>query len=243
MPPLLRAYLRLYWDCLRATPRGFRKSPWVVLLPMLYGVIAALASIIAAPLGLVGGFLIGFVDAALAASLLYMLEALVSATAVKPREVVTSVRRYLWPVMNVLFIFWIAQLIVGPALGSLKNGAVITLALMAVLFILLNATPETIYQRRTYGGIATLVESGRFIQEHWIEWFIPNLLFGAALWFGLPRLLVYAPLGLGTWGVTLFLGLLEGALLLPIMVFRGHLYRELTSGGLRRRRIAGGGWR
>jgi hypothetical protein len=225
----------MYADCAAATGRGLLKNLWVVLLPMLYGVVGSVAAIITAPLGIIGGFIMGLVEAALFASMLYMIDEIVSGNPVRPRELVMSLRRYLWPVINVMFVFWIAGLIAGAVLGNMQNGGIITIALMVVLFILLNATPEAIYQKRMYGGLATLQESIRFIQRHWIEWFIPNIAFGAALYFGLPRLMLFIPLGLGMWGTTLLLGLLEGLILFPIMVFRGHLFHALDTGLARRR--------
>jgi len=227
--------LRVYRDCLERTPRGLLRAPWVLALPMLYGLVSGFVAGLVAPLGIIGSFVMGFVEAALAASFLHVIDELVSGSKLRPNELLASTRRYLWPVINVLFIFWIAQMVAGPAFQSLPNGGTILLGVMAILAILLNATPEVIYQKRPQGGLATLQESVRFIQAHWIEWLIPNLLFGAALLYGVPRLVARLALHLGPTGFTLVLGLAEGFVLLPVMVFRGHLFRALDSGAGRRK--------
>jgi hypothetical protein len=231
------ALLRIYGECLSRTFGPILKSPWVILLPMAYAMASNVAASLLAPLGIVGGFIMGFIAAGLAASFLYMLDELVSANPVKPAEVVTSVRRYLWPVMNVMFVFWIASMLLGPLLGQLANGTGLYMGLMLVLFVLLNATPEAIYQKGMYGGLDILKESIRFIQENWIEWFVPNLALLAIAWFGFPWLLRMVPDFLGGWGYRLASGLIEGCLVLPVMVFRGHLFRELDTSTSRQRKF------
>jgi hypothetical protein len=229
--------LRVYGECLTRTFGPILKSPWVLLLPMAYGMASNTATMLLAPLGIVGGFILGFIAAALAASFLYMIDELVSKNPIHLSELVTSVRRYLWPVMNVMFVFWIASILLGPLLSQASNSTGIYMGLMLVLFVLLNATPEAIYQKGMYGGLDILKESIRFIQENWIEWFIPNLAFLAIAWFGIPFVLNLVPDAVGGWGYRLISGLIEGCLILPVMVFRGHLYRELDTSTARQRRF------
>jgi hypothetical protein len=236
MPTLLR----LYVECLARTGRALGRSPWTLLLPLGYGAAAGVATAIAAPLGIIGGFLVGLVQAALAASFLYVLDELVTGNPVRPRELAASVRRYLWPVVNVLFVLWLLQLLVGPLVRELERGPVIMFLIGLALFVLLNAAPEAIYRKGTHDGLETIAASVRFIQTNWIEWFIPNLAFGAALYLGLPRLFdaLARPLSLvGPLVSSLVFGLVTGALLLPVMVFRGHLFQALDSTTARQRRL------
>lgn len=236
----MRATLRAYAESLRRTMLALAKAPWVILLPMAYGLLLGLTAAALAPLGMVGAVLLAFASTAVAASFLYVVDEMVSGGAIRPGELVASVRRHFWPIMNVLFVFWVAELLLAPLLTEHPNGSSILFALIAVLFVLLNATPEVIYQKRLQGGLATLAESIRFIQRYWIEWLIPNVAFGAALWFGLPKLLQLAAAGTSgarALGAQLALGLVEGLVLLPIMVFRGHLFRELDGGATRARAL------
>jgi hypothetical protein len=228
--------LKLYAESLRRIPKGLAKSPWVVVLPMLYGVVANLIGGVVAPLGIVGGIIMGLVWTALAASFLYLVAELVDGNGVRMEELPNSWRPYFWPVMNVGFIVWIASMLVGPLLGHVSPG--VTLGLFAVLFVLLNATPEVIYLRRSYGGMDILQGSFHFIQENWIEWFIPNILFGALYFFGLPYAHALLPRSLGPL-YEVVSGVIDGALLLPIFIFRGHLFRGLDGSSRRARAWAG----
>src|SRR5262249_55552383 len=102
------------------------------------------------------------------------------------------------------------------------------LALAAV--ILLNAAPEVIYQRGSYGGLETVQRSIRFLQANWIEWGIPNLAI-LAIWWYLPR---YPLASLGVLG-TIITEVVFGALLHLVMVFRGHLFAALDGTSHRQR--------
>lgn len=228
--------LRIYWKCLSRVPGDIAKSPWVLLLPMIYGVLSAVAAMLVSPLGIVGGFLLGFVECGLIASFLFFLDEVVSRSPVRMGELIRSYQRYFWPVMNVLFVFWIGEIVLGLFVRTMANGGIIELGVMLVLAVLLNATPEVIYQRRVWGGMDVIMGSIAFIQENWIEWFIPNVLIGVAAYFLFPMLLALlaAPLGVLGTGVG---GLVAGMLALPIMAFRGHLFQELDAGDARSRRF------
>ncbi|HZH04706.1 MAG TPA: hypothetical protein VEY30_13050, partial [Myxococcaceae bacterium] len=102
-------------------------------------------------------------------------------------------------------------------------------ALTLVAVVLLNAAPEVIYQRGTYGGLATIQESVSFLQANWLEWLLPNLVLGGALY----AVWAYMPLaGLVGLVATTALG---GALLHVGMLFRGHLFGELVGSSHRQR--------
>jgi hypothetical protein len=135
--------------------------------------------------------------------------------------------------MNVNFVFWVASLLLNPIFGNMANGAAVEMGIEAVAFVLFNAYVEVIYQRGTYGGMDALQGSFGFVQEHWIEWLIPNVAIGAASFFLTTPVLMVLVATLGSAG--LYLGIAFGsALLMPIMLFRGHLFAALDA-GIRRR--------
>jgi hypothetical protein len=222
--------LRIYVDCLAKAGRALGKSPWTALLPMAYLLAFAPIAGILGGAGIVGGFLVALVYDAFIASYLYVVSELVSGSKVRLKEMPQSIRPYFWPLMNVLFVLWIAQMLLGPLLSHAANGGAITLALSAVVFVLLNALPEVIYQKQVYGGLATLSESVGFIQQHWLEWFLPNVPFGLALWFGAPRLY-----GLPFAAITAPLVL--GAFVHAVMLFRGFLFLALDGTTARQREL------
>jgi hypothetical protein len=232
------ATLRIYGECLARLPGDLRRNPWVLLLPALYAFIAQLAAMIAAHLGILGGFLMGFTQAALAASFLYFVEEVLGRSRTLPHELPRSFQRYLWPVVNVLFVFWVASLLLGVVARGIPTW--VALGVGVVLFVLLNATPEVIYQRRLWNGLDVLSASVQFIQANWIEWFVPNLPLGltaAAVSLGfIPVEAIFDGL-LGPWLGAILFGLIQGGLLFIYFLFRGHLFQALDRTPARARRL------
>jgi hypothetical protein len=217
-------FLRLYADCFRRAGRGVRKSPWTLALPMVYLAIAVLAAVLVVPLGPLGGFVLTLVADLCMSSYLYFVAQAVQGSPSRPRELKQSFLAYFWPVVSFGFVVWISSAIMGYALAAHPRGGTIKLAIWVCAGVLLNAVPEVIYQKSQVGGLAIISESVRFIQNHWIEWFIPNLVLFAAF-YG-----VVSGLGRVPYGVLLLPPVL-GALTYFTATFRGNLFHliETTS--------------
>jgi hypothetical protein len=228
---------------------------------VLYAGIFMVAGRVTAPLGMIGGFLLGFVLAACFSSYIHLISQVVSGSKIRWGDLRQSFGARFWDVISVLFAFWIINLILtqvlAPAAGA-KAPIVIALGglAMAVFF---NPVPELLYQGSTR-SFQLLLESGRFVSRYGLEWLIPNVLFAVALLA--PLGLLQGPMGLVVLNVSALLspdnggmgiyGLFSRApiyLQLPmlmfvhfVMVFRGLLFAELTKGGARQRALRGA-WR
>lgn len=216
-------FLRLYGDCVKRAVAGIRKSPWTLVLPMLYILLTIVAGFVVSPLGpLIGGFVLGIVIDLCTSSMLYFTAQTVTGSPARPRELKQSFLEYFWPVVSFGFVVWIVLRILGYALALNPNHDIILLAVGACAGVLLNAVPEVIYQKGHVGGLAIITESISFIQRHWIEWFVPNLVLGAAIvgvGIGLARL----PGGAFVFPVV------AGALIYFVAAFRGQLFYTLEN--------------
>ena len=228
---VLSVYLRLYADCLARAGRGLRKNAWTLLLPGALLIAMGLAATLVGLLGIpfLGGLLVAFAGTALLSSYLTFLDGIVSLERVQLAGLRQSFVRLFWPVMGVGFVLWIASFVIGYLAQGPGAGAIRLLYNLAVLLlVVVNPTAEVIYRRGMSSGLATLQHSFAFIQANWIEWYVPNLLIGAAVWLAAPRVLA-----LGLFGLVAELVL--GALLHVAMVFRGHLYVALDGTSHRQR--------
>ncbi|MBL7662152.1 hypothetical protein JNK13_05310 [bacterium] len=202
--------------------------------------------------GIVGGFVLGFVFAALITLLLPCLEAGVRAEKTG-LEIIRRRFFFLFPaVLTVTFIFFIINELLNRALPvSAMN---LRILLGAALTLLFNPVLESIYLA-TEDGINSLRHSLHFMRENWPEWLVPHLIIVAPLiWHdqllfkvqfiqGNPitylevLLLDYAYLGAD---LNLVLRLLYSVLLcflfFGFLVFRGALFKALD-GSTRRKRI------
>jgi hypothetical protein len=226
-------YSRLYLDCARRTLGSVAKSPWTLLLPMGLFLALQYAEILVAPFGMLGGFIVGAILAALGSCYLYFLGELVANANVKPAEFGKSIGAYFWSVANVLFVYWIASFVLNAVLGAAQRTRAADVALRLVALVLLNAVPEVIYRNHTYGGLATIQRAIQFLQANWLEWGLPNLLLLGALWLLLTGG-VGLVMGLGMLGLVV-LSIVVGGLFHLVMVFRGHLYAELDGTSHRQR--------
>jgi len=227
---VLTVYGRIYADCLRQALTGIRKNPWTLLLPVGLLLANSVASSLVLSLGSIGRFLVWIVTAAAMSCYLYFLGEVVAKSRVRPGEFAKSVGPYFWSVANLFFVFWVAQLLLSFLTSGTPQAPTFAILLDLAAFILLNASPEMIYQRGSYGGLETTRRSIAFLQANWIEWGIPNLLFlGLFWWFPDEQLQT-----LGTVGWVLD-DILKGALFHLAMVFRGHLFAALDGTSHRQR--------
>lgn len=219
----MRVYLRIYGTCLRDAATAIARSAWTLLLPAVILLARDWAGRLAAPLGVVGGILVTLVTAALFSSYLYFLGELARGGRVSVREVGGSLGAYLWSIVNVYFVVWIASLLLQLLLGGGGSAAVLY-ALWLVAVVAFNAVPEVIYLRGTYGGVQTIAASWEFLKAQWIPWFVANV----------PLLAALALLA-GTIQGGVVGDLVLGAALHVVMVFRGRLFRALDGSSHRRR--------
>lgn len=227
---VLAAYLRLYGSCLRRAAKGIAKSPWTLLLPL--GLLLAFQAMLplAGMLGILGGFAMALILDALFSCYLYFTGEVVAESKVSVDELKKSLGAYFFAVMNVLFVFYVANLILGYTVAAGPGARMVDLAVNLLTAVLLNVVPEVLYIRGTRGGLETMSRSVKFIQENWLEWFIPNGLLLAGMYFFLTEIVFRLPF----WGYV-GAGLVLSAAFHLLMVFRGHLFRELDGSSHRQR--------
>ena len=234
----------------RVTALAARRAlaAWPVAFSFLvYGLILWGASLLAAPLGPLGGILLTFVAAACWSSYLDLISQAVEGSKIRLRldELRRTFGARFWDVVSVMFAFWIIGF-VTKAITSGEHGEELGAILGFAMAFFFNAVPELLYQGRSR-SFALLVDSGRVMTAHPVVWLLPNLLFAAAALAAGGHLHVHRPAeALILFGNTfsspagiasLFLGLplwsvpIAFAALHFVMVFRGLLFKELVSGG------------
>lgn len=241
--------LRLYGDlAVRAARHAARSWLAALAIPVL-GFVVAGSLILAGPLGLLGGFLVGLVSAACVASYLTALTAAVAGNKIRLVDFKLTSASF-FSVISVMFALWIINWGVQfMAERSGSNGLAVKGVLGLAIAIFFNAVPELIYNSRNQ-SFTLLKESALFVTEKPFAWFAPNLIFALAWLAATGSLQVSSPAELALSIASLarpsallgaadtrdlWLAPLLVAFFHYIMVFRGLLYQELTSGGSRMR--------
>jgi hypothetical protein len=223
----LKVYLRLYAECIRKAFVAIGKSPWTLLLPGLVLIARDWAARLAYTLGMLGGIVVTLATAALFSCYLHFVGELVQGGRISATDLQRSFSAYLWPVVNVFFVIWVASLLLGLLLGGDPNGAALLYALWIVALVALNTVPEVIYLRGSHGGMQTIAVNWEFLKAQWIPWFAANVpLLGAVT---LVAAYVQVPI---------VETILLGAVAHVAMVFRGNLFRALDQTSHRQRMFA-----
>jgi hypothetical protein len=222
---------------------------WPAALSLVgYAAILVPTSMVAVQLGMLGGFLLGFVLAACWSSYLELISQVVAAGKLRLSwaEVKRTFAARLWDVISVMFAFWIISFLTRP-LTSGPNGAALSAILGLGMAFFFNVVPELLYQgqSRSFG---LLLQSGRFMVAHPVVWLLPNVVFAAIALAASGQLravhhLAEALIAFGNTfsspaGVAgIFIGLPLWALPIAlfglhfVMVFRGILFHEISTGG------------
>jgi hypothetical protein len=222
---ILRATLWIYLTALKKSWQCVVNN-WVVsLAPLAYGLIMTAAALLAAPLGILGGFILGLASQACVSSGLHLIKNMIASGKADFDDFLRGFTVYLWDLLTLAFILWIPLRLAGMALASVPNGDLIYFLIQAALYILLNPVPEFIYQTRT-SGLELLSSSYNFIVENWLEWLAPNLVITLAGFFLLRVVsgVVWALPSFIQWFVIAFA---FGLFLTYFMTFRGFLFAEL----------------
>ncbi len=265
MSEIIHATLRLYQEALAATVQSFTRCWLITIAAVMFAALMVLVTLVAASLGMLGGFLLGAVNALLIGATLSLIEDAVR----RPRRLLfrdiwASFGHYFWDVIGVLFVLWIPVMILERGMAGNPNGPFVTSAVLLLLFILLNPAPEVMYQVRHDTPLDVMKESYEFILENWIEWFLPLVVvlapLGLTFFVGLSSRLGRAAglnffeflllpaevlitwlryLGLpGQASLTLVI-LLTPPLAVLILLFRGHLFAALHGSSRRQRLFKG----
>lgn len=233
---IIAVYTRLYADCLAKAFKGIRKNLWTLLLPIgLSFVFLLVSALLGAVLGRAAGFVIVFAIDAVFSAYLYFVAEVVQNSKASVSEWSRAFRAYFWSVMNVGFILYITDLMLDYALATNQQAHLIRFGIWIIELVLLSAVPEVLYQRNTY-GFGSIGASIQFVQENWIEWFLPHVLVGAAMYFLAPQLGMFLLGGfLNLALLSLPIAIVMGAFIHVFMIFRGHLFEVLSSSTHRQR--------
>ena len=191
---LVAATLRLYQQAGKETWQKIWRDWWVGLLPLLYGLVFFLTAPFVAPLGLIGGLMLGLVLALCTSSYLYFIAGVVNGSRMRPQDLGESWRPYFGSVLTIMFFLSIVQYMLAwlpPVASAQAFGTLINLALLIVL----NPVPEIIYQGRTQ-GLDMLQESVEFLRDSGVEWFLPFVALAVFSILDSPAWLSW-PLGVG----------------------------------------------
>jgi len=174
MSRILTETLTLYRNAIYKTGQSLVRGWMAIIAVVGFGALLILASQIASPLGMVGGFLLGAVNALLVGATLSLIKQSISqGRALTLRDILDSFGHYFWDVIGVGFILWLPLMALDMTAQTNPYGQLLSYGVFLLLFLLLNPAPEIIYQVRHDSPLEVFKTSYEFVLENWIEWFLP----------------------------------------------------------------------
>ncbi len=230
----IKATLWIYSIAFKRSAQLVRVNWAIIFAPFAYSVFLSVAGTFLLPFGLVGGMLFLLAVNACMSSGLYLVENILNSRKANVNDFFKGFTVYLWEIVRISFILWIPMMLVSSVLAETPNGDIIFTFIQFVLYIILNAVPELIYQGRA-SGVDLLGASYHFIIENWPEWFTPNIIITFIGWAVMRAL---SPLtGVLSTPIHVFVIVsIIGLFLTYLMIFRGLLFSELN-GSNRRARV------
>jgi hypothetical protein len=219
---MVASTLKLYKETLIDTGAALLRGPFVWLMLLLMPVVVLVMATVLSPLGMIGGFAVGFAVVYFYGAYLYAVgQSVQRKTPLGIGIVKESMGEHIWDVMSVAFLHWIVTM----AFQFAGLPGMVSTLFGLVALILFNPWPEVIHTDRVGGSMDILVRSFRFMQVNGPEWIAPHLLL-LAVGGGV----VMVP---GDLQPAMALG--AGVILHPVMVFRCVLFRKLGTESRRSR--------
>jgi hypothetical protein len=174
MSQILIDTLALYRNAFHKTGQSLVRGWLTMVAVVVFGALLMLASQIASPLGMIGGFVLGAVNALLVGATLSLIEQSIShGRALTFQDILSSFGHYFWDVIGIGFILWLPLMALDLSLQTNPYGQLLSYVVFLLLFLLLNPAPEIIYQVRHNSPLDVFKTSYEFVLENWIEWFLP----------------------------------------------------------------------
>ncbi|MBC7087695.1 MAG: hypothetical protein H5T96_04285 [Tissierellales bacterium] len=218
------------------------KSHWEALLiifvyAIMTQIITSIVSrILVGSLSIISGFLIVLIEAAIVSSLLFVLKDIVLYNRFRWKSVIDGLNYYLWKVYGVLFILFVVNLILSLFYNVIGSAAFIINTLFQLfILIMLNPLPEIIYLKN-YDPRDSLTYSIEFIRENFLNWIIPNIIFGLIL-FAINSAIdvTFFPFNLAFLMPLLLKNIFLSIIISFAMIYRGHLFYLLSTSTRRKR--------
>lgn len=192
------------------------------------------------PLYILVGFIMAIVSSSLISNYLYLLSNIINYDRITMGNFKEGFKFYLWKIYGVFFIAWIANYLLSLLTGILgTSGDLVNKIISIIILIGLNPLPETIYQKY-YSPFESIQYAFEFMKGNWFNWLLPNILLYLLLYLVTGKVIVdlFAThlsfgLDLSLKGIGVYI--LGQVVFSFIMIYRGHLFKLLSTSTRRKR--------
>lgn len=191
-------------------------------------------------LGILAGLILALTSASLISNYLYLLYNVINYNSLHFQDFKDGFTHFLRKTYTVFFYAWIGSMLISLITDILGNNAYILNLIVSIsIFILLNPLPETLYLK-VLDPMSSITYSVDFMKENWVNWLLPNVTMLIVLYLLTGNFIS----GIFTTHISYLSSfriidiakyLIAQALFSFIMVYRGHLYKLLSTSTRRKR--------
>ena len=240
-------FMDIYFMNLKTAKKAFKSllKNWLIIFTgLIYSTILFAGTLVSPLFWILSRMFILILSSALVSNYLYLLQQIIEQDRFSLQDFKDGFLIYLRKVWSIYFMGFVALLgldiFLRPIIVGFVGPFVYHFGLIFLMIFLLNALPETIYQK-SFNGWESIKFSVEFIKEHWVEWYLPNILLiailalitGSALINVFDNVISLRAFTQGPFGITLYL--LGQLWFSYIMIYRGFLYKLLNTSSRRKR--------
>ncbi len=191
-------------------------------------------------LSIFAGIILALVSASLISNYLYLLFNIINYNKITFQDFKDGFKYYLRKVYMIFFFAWIGGYLLDAIRGLMGfNPYILNLIITFSILVLLNALPETLYLK-VLDPMESIMYSVDFIKENWLNWLIPNLILYTVLYLVTGRIVTntfatHMNIGFGFNAIAWIRYLIGQGIFSFIMIYRGHLYKLLSTSTRRKR--------
>lgn len=222
---------------------SFKKNWYILFTGIIYTtlnliIFNVVRSLFVGPLYILSGIVVAIISSSFISNYLYLLYNVINHNRITMQDFKDGFTFFIWKIYGVLFISYIANLLLSLLIGIV--GPIIPLLYIGAL-IALNALPETLYLK-VYSPWESILSSLEFIQENWLNWLLPNMIFLGLLYILTGNILTnifntHLSFNLlNIFSIKEIIVYVLGQIIFSLMmIYRGHLYKILSTSTRRKR--------
>lgn len=191
-------------------------------------------------LSIFAGIILAIVSASLISNYLYLLYNIINYNKITFQDFKDGFKYFLRKVYTIFFFAWIGSYLLSAIQGMLGfNADVLNLIITVSIFFLLNPLPETLYLK-VLEPMDSIMYAIDFMKENWLNWLLPNIIFYIVLYYLTGNIITdlfttHINIGFGLDGISSIKYLIGQGLFSFIMIYRGHLFKLLSTSTRRKR--------
>lgn len=242
---IIKDFLLINKQVLKKTIKSLGKNPLIILTGLAYVIMNAVIfgvvlTVFQGFLSIFAGIILAIVSAALISNYLYLLFNIINYDRMTVQDFKDGFTYFLRKVYTVFFFAWIGSMLLNMVNGLMGiSQQMISLIVTITVIILLNPLPETLYLK-SLDPMGSISYSIDFMKENWVNWLIPNLVLNLLLFQFTGELVTgifttHLSMGFGLDAMSLIRYLIGQLIFSFMMIYRGHLYKLLSTSTKRKR--------